>query len=200
MRLDHFNHTVTRVDKRLKDGSPKSDLYLVEESGVLTTGEIYTNAELFMAAGTETTGLREGLRVYPSLPSAIPREIPQGGNVVVGKWLPAETRVSVHQTATCHSPANFKYTPTPFRNPDEFVPERWLGDPAYKDDIREAHQPFSVGTRNCLGMNMAWHEMRLLFSKLIFNFDMQTGVDASWTDQNVFAIWDRKPLPVKISR
>ncbi|KAI0411817.1 cytochrome P450 [Xylaria grammica] len=212
MRLDHFNHTVTRVDKRLRDGSPKSDLWnFVEESGVLTTGEIDTNAELFMAAGTEITAslltgtayyllknpdkmkmltdeirgrfksdkeitlealgqldylntcLREGLRVYPSVPSAIPREIPQGGNVVVGKWLPTGTHVSIHQTATYRSPVNFK-------NPDEFVPERWLGDPAYKDDICEAHQPFSVGTRNCLGMNMAWHEMRLLLSKLIFNF------------------------------
>jgi hypothetical protein len=56
MRLDHFNHTVTRVDKRLKQGSDKPDLWnLVEESGVLTIGEIYANAELFMAAGTETT-------------------------------------------------------------------------------------------------------------------------------------------------
>ncbi|KAJ8120721.1 hypothetical protein ONZ43_g2641 [Nemania bipapillata] len=220
MRLDHFNHTVSRVDKRLKDG----DLH---------------NAELFMTAGTETTAslltgttyyllknpdkmkilteeirgrfksndemtlealshleylnacLREGLRVYPSIPSAIPREIANGGNIVMGKWLPAGTRVSVHQTATYRSPANFK-------NPDEFVPERWLGDPTYKDDIRESHQPFSVGTRNCLGMNMAWHEMRLLLAKLIFNFDMQTEVDASWRDQNVFVIWDRKPLPVTL--
>ncbi|KAI1153642.1 cytochrome P450 [Nemania diffusa] len=240
MRLDHFNHTVSRVDKRLENGSTKPDLWnLVEESNTLTPGEIYTNAELFMTAGTETTAsllsgttyyllqnpakmkilvdevrgrfksneeitlealghlkylnacIREGLRVYPPVPSAIPREIAEGGNVVMGKWLPAGTRVSVHQTATYRSPANFK-------NPDEFVPERWLGDPIYKDDIRESHQPFSIGTRNCLGMNMAWHEMRLLLAKLIFNFNMQSEVDASWTDQNVFVIWDRKPLPVTL--
>ncbi|KAI0096629.1 cytochrome P450 [Nemania sp. FL0031] len=240
MRLDHFNHTVTRVDKRLREGSTKPDLWnLVEESKTLTPGEIYTNAELFMTAGTETTAslltgttyyllknpdkmkilvneirgrfksndeitfealsqleylnacLREGLRVYPSIPSAIPREVAEGGNFIMGTWLPAGTRVSVHQTATYRSPANFK-------NPDEFVPERWLGDPTYKDDIRESHQPFSVGTRNCIGMNMAWHEMRMILSKLIFNFDMQTEVDTSWRDQNVFVIWDRKPLPVTL--
>ncbi|KAI1750503.1 cytochrome P450 [Xylaria castorea] len=240
MRLDHFNHTVTRVDKRLRDGSTKPDLWnLVEESGILTSEEIYNNAELFMTAGTETTAslltgttyylmknpdkmkiltdeirrrfksneemtfealgqleylnacLREGLRVYPSIPTAIPREIAEGGNVVMGKWLPGGIRVSVHQTATYRSPANF-------RNPDEFVPERWLGDLSYKEDIREAHQPFGVGTRNCIGMNMAWHEMRLLLAKLIFNFDLQTEVDARWRDQNVFVIWDRKPLPVTL--
>jgi hypothetical protein len=58
MRLDHFNHTVSRVEKRLKEGSTNPDLWnLVEESGVLTPGEIHTNAELFMTAGTETTGM-----------------------------------------------------------------------------------------------------------------------------------------------
>ncbi|KAI1744725.1 cytochrome P450 [Xylaria scruposa] len=240
MRLDHFNHTVTRVDKRLKNGSTKPDLWnLVEESGVLTSEEVYNNAELFMTAGTETTAslltgttyyllknpekmkiltdeirgrfksneemtfealgkleylnacLREGLRVYPSIPTAIPREVADGGNVIMGKWLPGGIRVSVHQTATYRSPTNF-------RNPDEYVPERWLGDPSYKDDIREAHQPFGVGTRNCIGMNMAWHEMRLLLAKLIFNFDMRTEVDATWRDQSVFVIWDRKPLPVTL--
>ena len=40
--------------------------------------------------------------------------------------------------------------------------------------------------------------MRLLLSKLIFNFNMKTDVDASWRDQNVFVIWDRKPLPVTL--
>lgn len=57
MRLDHFNHTVDRVDKRLRDGSDRPDLWnLVEETNVLTLDEMHTNAELFMLAGTETTG------------------------------------------------------------------------------------------------------------------------------------------------
>jgi hypothetical protein len=57
MRLDHFNHTVERVDKRLREGSERPDLWnLVEETNVLTVKEMHTNAELFMLAGTETTG------------------------------------------------------------------------------------------------------------------------------------------------
>ncbi|KAF2968987.1 hypothetical protein GQX73_g4601 [Xylaria multiplex] len=236
MRLDHFNHTVTRVDKRLREGSDQPDLWnFVEESRALSSGEIYANAELFMAAGTETTSslltgltyylvsypdkmkiltdevrgsfssdeditfealskleylnacIREGLRVYPPVPSAIPRKIAEGGNNIMGKWLPAGTRVSVHPTAAYRSPANF-------RNPDEFIPERWLGDPNYKDDVREAHQPFSVGPRNCLGLNMAWHEMRLLLAKLIFNFDISSDVGPEWRDQDVYVLWHRKPL------
>ncbi|KAI0409711.1 cytochrome P450 [Xylaria palmicola] len=240
MRLDHFNHTVTRVDKRLREGSDQPDLWnLVEESGVLSEGEIYANAELFMAAGTETTSslltglayhlvrdpdkmkiltdeirqsfssndeitfeaisklgylnacLREGLRVYPPVPSALPREIAQDGNAIMGKWIPGGTRVSVHPTAASRSPANFK-------DPDAFVPERWLGDPEYKDDIREATQPFSVGPRNCLGMNMAWHEMRLLLAKLVFNFDISSDVGPEWMDQDTYVLWHRKPLICRV--
>lgn len=37
-----------------------------------------------------------------------------------------------------------------FKNPDEFHPERWLGDPEYTYDRRELFQPFSIGPRDCL--------------------------------------------------
>jgi cytochrome P450 len=40
---------------------------------------------------------------------------------------------------------------TNFFNPREFVPERWLGDPEYVDDNRDALQPFSYGPWGCLG-------------------------------------------------
>ncbi|KAI1183022.1 cytochrome P450 [Nemania serpens] len=236
MRHDHFDHTVSRVNKRLNEGSQKQDLWdLVVDSQTLTLKEMHVNAELFMAAGTETTAsvltgvthylmanqdkmriltdeirprfksskditleqlaslpylnacLREAMRIYPPVPSGLPRVVAEGGNAILGKWVPAGIRVSVHQYSTYRSPDNF-------RNPDRFAPERWLGDPEYKDDNRSAHQPFSVGTRNCLGMNLAWHEMRLLLAKLVYEFDIRSDVGPDWVDQNVYVIWDRKPL------
>ena len=42
-------------------------------------------------------------------------------------------------------------SPTMFKDPLEFVPERWLGDERYADDQRAAMQPFSVGPRDCVG-------------------------------------------------
>ncbi|KAJ8128542.1 hypothetical protein O1611_g5093 [Lasiodiplodia mahajangana] len=236
MRLDYLDHTMTRVDKRLQQGSSQPDLWnCVEGSDVLTPGEAYANAELFMVAGTETTSslltgltyylirnpdkmkiltdeirgafssdedltfvalqkleylnacIREGLRVYPPAPSAFHRIIPEGGNPVMGKWFPAGIHVSVHPTAANLSPANF-------RDANEFVPERWLGDPRYKDDVREVHQPFSFGPRNCIGMNMAWHEMRLLLAKLLFHFDILSDVGPEWRDQRVFILRERPAL------
>lgn len=94
----------------------------------------------------------------------------------------------MHQYDQSYQPYSF------LRNPDIFVPERWLGDPEYKDDNRSAHQPFSVGTRNCLGMNLAWHEMRLMLAKLVYEFDIGSDAGSDWVDQNVYIVWDRKPL------
>lgn len=59
MRHEHFNHTVMRVNKRLNQGSEKQDLWdFIVGSEALTLNEMHVNAELFMAAGTETTGMQ----------------------------------------------------------------------------------------------------------------------------------------------
>jgi cytochrome P450 len=43
------------------------------------------------------------------------------------------------------------HNPAYFTQPDDFIPERWLGDPIFANDERQAVQPFSVGPRNCIG-------------------------------------------------
>ena len=55
-----------------------------------------------------------------------------------------QTTISVFHYAAYRSPDNFAY-------PDDFVPERWLDDPRFKNDAKTAFQPFSHGPRNCLG-------------------------------------------------
>lgn len=44
-------------------------------------------------------------------------------------------------------------SPSNFVEPDTYVPERWLpeADPKYSADRKEAHEPFMVGPRNCIG-------------------------------------------------
>lgn len=43
------------------------------------------------------------------------------------------------------------HNPEYFESPEEFIPERWLGDPRYKNDRLEGFQPFSIGPRDCIG-------------------------------------------------
>lgn len=88
--------------------------------------------------------LNESLRIYPPVPSKLPRGVPAGGAVVDGKFVPAGTAVSVCQWAASRSAMNFK-------DPTQFRPERWMGDPRYEGDRKEAMQPFSYGPRNCIG-------------------------------------------------
>ena len=137
--------------------------------------------------------LQEGLRMYPPVPSALPRKVPAGGATVCGEWLPEGTTIGVHHLSTYR---NEEF----FRKPCEFHPERWLGDPEFKDDKLDAMEPFSVGPRNCVGKNLAWHELRRLLATVILHFDMKLCEESKdWNDQKVFLLWEKKPLMVALT-
>lgn len=106
--------------------------------------------------------IEESFRLYPPAASALFRCTLPEGNVIDGHFVPGnvsptryhskgnqadqilQTVVGISQWAANQSKDNF-------RDPDRFIPERWLGDPLYADDQRAALQPFSTGPRNCIG-------------------------------------------------
>ncbi|OAG05877.1 cytochrome P450 [Paraphaeosphaeria sporulosa] len=135
--------------------------------------------------------LKEALRIYPPVPIGSPRIIQQGGQMILGTWVPPETRVSVHHWSTYHSSSNFT-------DPNSYVPERWLGDPKYAGDAFSAHQPFGSGYRNCIGQNMAMHEMRLIMATLLVGFDLELCAESEgWDEQKSFALWIKDPLMIR---
>ncbi|KXH54221.1 hypothetical protein CSAL01_02283 [Colletotrichum salicis] len=136
--------------------------------------------------------LKEALRVYPPVPIGSPRVVLPGGQQILGKWVPADTRVSVHHWSTYKSESNFK-------NAETFTPERWLKtDPTYAGDALEAHQPFGFGPRNCLGQNMAMHEMRLILATLLFSFNLELCEESrDWKNQKAFALWIKNLLMIR---
>lgn len=119
--------------------------------------------------------LKESLRQYPPAPLGFPRVTPKGGVNIAGHYVPEgvslphaivsqflslarsrmlrvltqnatiKTSVSIWQLAASYSPRNFA-------EPEEFRPERFLGDPEFAGDDLKATQPFSTGPRNCIGM------------------------------------------------
>lgn len=95
---------------------------------------------------------------------------------------------------------------THFRRPDEFIPERFLDgakeEGEFSHDHRGVLQPFSVGTRNCIGKNLAYAEMRLVLAKVLFHFDMSLEAEQTgdWFAKNrAWGVWSKEPLFVKIS-
>jgi cytochrome P450 len=87
--------------------------------------------------------INEGLRVHPPITPGLLRTVPPGGDYICGRFVPGGITVSVSSWAASHNPTNF-------RDPDEFIPERWLDD-SYSSDNKKATQPFSLGPRVCLG-------------------------------------------------
>ncbi|OKL59686.1 hypothetical protein UA08_05017 [Talaromyces atroroseus] len=137
--------------------------------------------------------ITEGLRYYPPIPAGFGRQVNTGGEVISGYYIPEGTIVSVSHYAAYHSERNFK-------DPDAFVPERWMGDEAYANDNKTACQPFSLGPRGCLGRNLAHAEMRLILAKIVWCFELELEPRSrDWLKQNrVTRHWEKPELAVRL--
>ncbi|KAH7063347.1 benzoate 4-monooxygenase cytochrome P450 [Macrophomina phaseolina] len=141
--------------------------------------------------------IQEGLRMYPPVPVGLPRQVPPGGAVICGKPVATGTLVYVSHFAAYHNASNFF-------DPDSFHPERWLpdADARFANDKHNAFEPFNFGPRNCVGRNLAMHEIRAILANLVLHFDMQLSdrCDENWLDQGAWFVWDKKPLFVDMKQ
>jgi cytochrome P450 len=114
----------------------------------------------------------EALRMSPPVPSHVPREVCSGGITIDGQYYPAGTVVCVSPYAIHH---NSEYYPSPM----QFRPERWIVDDAGKVSeesvatAKAAFCPFSLGTRGCVGKQVAYLEAMIALASLLFTYDMR---------------------------
>jgi len=132
--------------------------------------------------------LDETFRLYPPVPGALPRRSVVG-DTLAGEYVPPNTTVAIYQWAMYRSS---KY----FSRPEDFIPERWTGDPEFQNDNKAVVMPFSNGPRNCIGRNLAYVEMRLVLARLLFNFDIKaTPESQGWLNgQGVYLLWNKPAL------
>ncbi|KAL4935415.1 hypothetical protein BDV06DRAFT_228854 [Aspergillus oleicola] len=71
---------------------------------------------------------------------------------------------SIHQVPVGMSAYLMHSDPTVYPDPDQFIPDRWLG--AIKPAMNRNYVPFCRGSRNCLGMNLAMAELSLCLAVL----------------------------------
>ncbi|KAF2730885.1 cytochrome P450 [Polyplosphaeria fusca] len=136
----------------------------------------------------------EGLRMYPPVSQGLPRTAPPGGAQVGSHFIPGGANVQVAQLAAYHSPLHWK-------NPERFVPERWMeeGEGEYGGDRRDVWNPFSYGPRNCLGKNLAYHEMRLVLASVLWYYDLEMCEESEgWLEQDVYLLWCKGSLMVRL--
>ncbi|KAM3069575.1 hypothetical protein ACMFMG_005676 [Clarireedia jacksonii] len=124
-----------------------------------------------------TAVIKESLRIGPGgVAIGLPRIVPSPGATINKHFVPAQTIVSV-------TPCFVHYSPEIFPSPESFTPERWL-EP--NSELDKWLISFSRGPRMCLGQNLAWCELYLVFAGLFRRFDMQLdmggakAVDVKW--------------------
>ncbi|KAB2572470.1 cytochrome P450 [Lasiodiplodia theobromae] len=134
---------------------------------------------------------QEALRICPPVPLGLPRIVPPGGDTVDGQFLPQGTVVSTHPLAATLSETNFA-------DPWKFDPQRWLS-PDNRDCL-EASQPFSLGTRVCIGRALGLLELRTVLSKMLFKYSLSL-VDPTldWhKDVEMHVLWKKPSMRVKV--
>ena len=140
--------------------------------------------------------LNESMRLYPPNPTLPGRVVPPKGDIVDGVFLPGGTHLQIVPYAAYKLESNFK-------RPSEFIPERWLGDPEFANDKREVCKPFTAGSRNCIGQNLAYAEMRLIIAKFLWHFDIKFSPKMegrNWAaEQETYLLWEKIPLWVYVS-
>jgi aspirochlorine biosynthesis cytochrome P450 monooxygenase len=58
-----------------------------------------------------------------------------------------------------------------------------------------------VGPRNCIGKNLAYAEMRLLLTSLVWHYDLELAEESkNWLEENlVYILWLKLELRVKLT-
>lgn len=109
--------------------------------------------------------LMEGLRLGTVVASRLQRVAPDR-DLQYGQWrIPAGTPVGM-------TPLLMHQDETLFPEPKVFRPERWLNGDGDLVRIDQGFEPFSRGTRICLGMHLAWAELYTVIAKLLWCFDL----------------------------
>ncbi|RYP80318.1 hypothetical protein DL770_006265 [Monosporascus sp. CRB-9-2] len=115
----------------------------------------------------------EGMRLSPSGPSELSREVLPGGVTIKGEHFPAGTIVGT-------SPWVNSRNEEIYGDPNLFRPERWIADEAGTGVTREQvalmrsnFHPFATGPGNCVGKNLAMTELMITVARTLHRLDVR---------------------------
>lgn len=103
--------------------------------------------------------IKEGLRLSFGVIGRLPRVVPASGAELHGYHLPAGTIVGMSSWLMHRDPEVFP-------DPMKFDPERWLKSPAEFRRLEHNMVPFGRGTRQCVGMPLAYTELYVTLATL----------------------------------
>ncbi|KAF9013627.1 cytochrome P450 [Hymenopellis radicata] len=139
-----------------------------------------------------TGAIKESLRLSMGVLVPLPRLVINGVVEIEGKILPPGVVVG-------QAPLFVLKNQTLFPDPDIFKPERWM-QPDSKS-LERYLIVFSRGPRSCIGINLAWCELYLMFAHLFRKLDMEL-FETSEKDMDfrfhAVPVWRGRPLRASI--
>ncbi|KAI3603472.1 benzoate 4-monooxygenase cytochrome p450 [Moniliophthora roreri] len=115
-----------------------------------------------------TAVIKESLRLSFGVVTPMTRVVPDSGAVISGHPVPSGTIVSIGNSFVHMNPEIFP-------DPARFYPERWLED---KDHGLDRYLvTFGKGPRSCIGINLAWSELYMIFGNVFRKLDLHSGSD-----------------------
>lgn len=97
--------------------------------------------------------MNKSLRMALPFIGTLPRRVPACGVYICGQFVKGGTTVGIHNWSIMYSGRFWK-------SPEVFCPDRWMDDPKYEDDTREAFYPFGVGPRICVARKWVYYSPR----------------------------------------
>ncbi|KAG1046989.1 hypothetical protein G6F43_010543 [Rhizopus delemar] len=121
--------------------------------------------------------IKENLRLNMPVDLSLPRKTAED-TFLADTFIPKDTTISVDVGALHRDPKSWK-------DPDEFVPERFEADGEQKDHEGLTWVPFSNGTRQCIGMNFSLMKQRLTLTMLLRKYEVDLPKDSIHYDHIV---------------
>ncbi len=129
--------------------------------------------------------------MYPPSTFGLPRRTPPEGAPILGDFVPGETSVSISAYVAHRDPKVFS-------EPEEYRPERWLGDDA--KDLQAAFISFSTGARGCIGRNISYLEQTVLLASVVHRFEFALPCEGWVPDRYESFNLAPGPMPLKVWR
>lgn len=108
----------------------------------------------------------ECLRMHPPIGYAMPRMTPPRGAVICGTYVPGNVDVGVPAAIIGRNSAVY-------RDPDSWLPDRWLDEKADVATMKLCFLGFGYGSRQCIGRNVANQFVMKMMATLLLRYDIQ---------------------------
>ncbi|KAI1869857.1 hypothetical protein JX265_003309 [Neoarthrinium moseri] len=200
-------HHILRSDLPESEKDParlKREAFALLAAGTITTAGTLTTITYFILANPEIEKrLRVELkRVTDCYPNQVPRwtdleKIPYLTGCIkeglrIARFMRRNPRISPDtdlkykqwtipkNTPVGMSICHMHMDPEVYPEPYKFIPERWIGD--VDPRVNRNFVPFVKGSRNCLGLNLAWAEMYVVLGILFRPGGFKMSLDCDESD------------------